>query len=217
MPEHEEALATSARIAEMVEPHYESLGLGRRCFPSFQPPGSKTPEDYLRDLCELGMSDRYGDDPAREARERLDHELGIINRMGFAGYFLIVWDFVRYRPRAGNPGLARGSACGAIVSYVLNLSHVCPLKYDLLFERFLDPNRSEAPDIDIDLCQERAIRSDRLCPPQVWRRERGPDRHVRHHGRQGRDQGRGPGAEHSAGAGRADHQAGARDAQHHPG
>ena len=155
MPEHEEALATSVRIAEMVEPHYESLGLGSRCFPSFQPPDNQTPEDYLLHLCELGMKDRYGDHPPAEARERLDHELSVINRMGFASYFLIVWDFVRYAREQGIPASARGSACGALVSYLLHISHVCPLKYDLLFERFLDPNRSEAPDIDIDLCQAR--------------------------------------------------------------
>src|SRR5439155_1329582 len=89
------------------------------------------------------------------ATERLEHELGVINRMGFASYFLIVWDFVRFAREAGIPSSARGSACGALVSYLLELSHVCPLKYDLLFERFLDPSRSEAPDIDIDLCKER--------------------------------------------------------------
>ncbi len=75
--------------------------------------------------------------------------------MGFASYFLIVWDFVRFAREAGIPASARGSGCGAIVSYLLYLSHVDPIKYDLLFERFLDPNRAEAPDIDIDLCQER--------------------------------------------------------------
>src|SRR5213079_1033105 len=73
----------------------------------------------------------------------------------FAGYFLIVADFVRFALEHGIPASARGSACGAIVSYVLKLSHVDPLEYDLLFERFLDPNRSEAPDIDIDFCQDR--------------------------------------------------------------
>ena len=155
MPEHEEALATSARIAAMVEPHYETLGLGCRYFPSFQPPDNKTPEEFLRELCETGLRRRYGDNAPDEARERLDHELSIINRMGFASYFLIVWDFVRYAHEKGIPASARGSACGALVSYLLYLSHVCPLKYDLLFERFLDPNRSEAPDIDIDLCQAR--------------------------------------------------------------
>src|SRR5205085_10148881 len=87
--------------------------------------------------------------------ERLEHVLGVINRVGFASYFLIVWDFVRHARENGIPNSARGSACGALVSYLLYLSHVDPLVYDLLFERFLDPNRSEAPDIDIDLCQER--------------------------------------------------------------
>jgi DNA polymerase-3 subunit alpha len=151
----EEALATSVLIAEGVEENYESLDLGKRQFPSFHPPDRKTPEDYLRELCEQGAHDRYGADPSPEVSERLEHELGIICRMGFASYFLIVWDFVRFAREAGIPSSARGSACGALVSYLLKISHVDPLKYDLLFERFLDPDRSEAPDIDIDLCKER--------------------------------------------------------------
>ncbi len=157
MPGHDEALAMSTRIANLVEPNYPSLGLGKRCFPSFKPPGEATPESYLRELCEAGLVKRYGEPVPVAARERLDHELGIINRMGFASYFLIVWDFVRYAREQGIPNSARGSACGAIVSYLLEISSVCPLKYDLLFERFLDPNRSEAPDIDIDLCKERRV------------------------------------------------------------
>ncbi len=155
MPGHEEALATSARIADLVEENYESLDFGKRHYPAFKPPGAETPEQYLRTLCEDGMRARYGDTPPAAAVERLEHELGVINRMGFASYFLIVWDFVRFAREAGIPNSARGSACGALVSYLLFLSHVDPLVYDLLFERFLDPNRSEAPDIDIDLCQER--------------------------------------------------------------
>ncbi|MEO6809708.1 MAG: DNA polymerase III subunit alpha [Isosphaeraceae bacterium] len=155
MPGREEALATSVRIADLVEENYTSLELGKRLFPSFKPPGQQTPEEYLRELCEEGLRDRFGSDPVPEVRDRLEHELGTINRMGFASYFLIVWDFVRFAREANIPNSARGSACGALVSYLLYLSHVDPLKYDLLFERFLDPNRSEAPDIDIDLCQER--------------------------------------------------------------
>jgi DNA polymerase-3 subunit alpha len=155
MAGQEEALAASVRIAELVEPDYQSLDLGRRQFPSFQPPDRKTPEAYLRELCEAGLRDRYGDEPSPAVIERLEHEIGIICRMGFASYFLIVWDFVRFAREAGIPNSARGSACGALVSYLLKLSHVDPLKYDLLFERFLDPSRSEAPDIDIDLCKER--------------------------------------------------------------
>ena len=157
MPGHEEALANSVRIAELVEENYKSLNLGKRQFPSFKPPGEKSPEDYLRELCEQGLRDRYGDSPTQVAIDRMEHELGIINRMGFASYFLIVWDFVRYAREQGIPNSARGSACGALVSYLLYLSHVDPLTYDLLFERFLDPNRSEAPDIDIDLCKDRRV------------------------------------------------------------
>ncbi len=155
LPGHEEALAQSVLIADLVEDHYKSFNLGKRQFPSFQPPGGKTPEAYLRELCERGLAERYDGAPTRAAIDRLDHELGIINGMGFASYFLIVWDFVRHAREQGIPNSARGSACGALVSYLLYFSHVDPLVYDLLFERFLDPNRSEAPDIDIDLCKER--------------------------------------------------------------
>ncbi|QDV34828.1 DNA polymerase III subunit alpha [Tautonia plasticadhaerens] len=155
MPGLDEALKQTQAIAESVEPNYESFGLGTRCFPAFDPPPSKTPDSYLRELCEEGLRERYGDPIPPEAKQRLDHELGIIARMGFSAYFLIVWDFVRYAHEQGIPTTARGSACGALVAYALKLSHVDPLTYDLLFERFLDPNRSEAPDIDIDLCQDR--------------------------------------------------------------
>ncbi len=139
----------------MVEEHYKSLNFGKRQFPSFKTPEGKSPEQFLRELCEEGVKLRYGDDPSKAVRDRLEHELGIINRMGFASYFLIVWDFVRFAREANIPCSARGSGCGAIVAYLLYFSHVDPLEYDLLFERFLDPNRSEAPDIDIDIDQDR--------------------------------------------------------------
>src|SRR5262249_36618473 len=130
------------------------LDFKKRHFPVFVPPEGKKPEDYLRELCERGLTDRYGANPPQAVRDRLELELGVISRLGFAGYFLIVWDFVRFAQERKIPCGARGSACGALVSYVLKLSHVDPLEYDLLFERFLDPNRAEAPDIDIDFCQE---------------------------------------------------------------
>jgi DNA polymerase-3 subunit alpha len=151
-PGHEDAVARSQEIADgcAIE-----LDLKSRHFPAFTPPAGKKAEDYLHDLCEQGLQERYGANPSSEARERLQRELDIICRMGFASYFLIVWDFVRFARERGIPASARGSACGAVVSFVLKLSHVDPLVYDLLFERFLDPNRSEAPDIDIDFCQER--------------------------------------------------------------
>ena len=151
-PGHEAAVKRSQEIADKVD---IQLDFKKRHFPVFTPPKKKTPEAYLRELCLDGIKFRYGDDPRPEVMARLDHELGIINKMGFATYFLVVWDFVRFAIEQGIPCSARGSGCGAIVSYALRLSHVDPLQYDLLFERFLDPNRSEAPDIDIDFCQER--------------------------------------------------------------
>jgi DNA polymerase-3 subunit alpha len=143
------------RTQEIADGCSIQLDFKARHFPVFTPPDRKAPEDYLRELCAQGMRQRYGQHPPQAARDRLDHELNIICAMGFAGYFLIVWDFVRFAREKSIPASARGSACGALVSYVLQLSHVDPLKYDLLFERFLDPSRSEAPDIDIDFCQER--------------------------------------------------------------
>jgi DNA polymerase-3 subunit alpha len=153
-PGHADAVQRSQEIADSCS---LKIDFKKRHFPVFTPPDKKKPEDYLRQLCEVGLQERYGARPEvmKTARERLEHELAIICRMGFASYFLIVWDFVRFARENNIPASARGSACGALVSYVLKLSHVCPLEYDLLFERFLDPSRSEAPDIDIDFCQER--------------------------------------------------------------
>ena len=151
-PDHADAVARSQEIANGVD---IQLDFKKRHFPAFSPPGKKSPDRYLRELAEAGLRQRYGESPPRAAVDRLEHELGIICRMGYAGYFLVVWDFVRFAREEGIPCSARGSACGTIVGYVLNLSHVCPLEHDLLFERFLDPNRSEAPDIDIDFCQVR--------------------------------------------------------------
>src|SRR6266545_4093643 len=151
-PDYPDAVKRSQEIADGVN---IDLDFNKRYFPVFDPPESKTPAEYLRELCEKGMYERYGENPSEAVRKRLEHELGIITKMGFETYFLVVWDFVRFARESGIPCTARGSGCGAVVSYVLYLSHVCPLEYDLLFERFLDPNRSEAPDIDIDFCQDR--------------------------------------------------------------
>jgi DNA polymerase-3 subunit alpha len=154
-PGQQEAVERSQEIADGCA---IDLDFGTRHFPVFTPPQGKQPEEFLRELCEQGLEARYGqtsEDVRAAAKARLEHELAIICGMGFASYFLIVWDFVRFARERGIPANARGSACGAIVSYVLQLSHVDPLEYDLLFERFLDPSRSEAPDIDIDFCQDR--------------------------------------------------------------
>ncbi len=160
LPGFEEALKQSQTIADSVDLELE---LGKRHFPSFQLPAGKTADELLRELCLRGLTERYAGDPARIAdgelvpivRDRLERELSVINKLGFSNYFLIVWDFVRYSREQGIPATARGSGVGSIVSFALYLSHVCPLKYDLLFERFLDESRKEAPDIDIDFCKDR--------------------------------------------------------------
>lgn len=157
---HDDAVARSQQIADMVD---IDLDLGKRHFPSFEVPGEETAESYLRRLCIEGLKERYADNPqmcaggelAPVVMERLDRELSVINQLGFPNYFLIVWDFVREAREQGVPATARGSGVGALVCYALYLSHVCPIQYDLLFERFLDENRLEAPDIDIDFCKER--------------------------------------------------------------
>ena len=151
-PGHEDAVARSHEIAEKVD---IQLDFTKRHFPVFRTPEGKTADQYLLDICTEGVRQRYGDTPEQAVWDRLHHELGIISKMGYSAYFLIVWDFVRFAREQGIPCTARGSGCGAIVAYTLFMSHVCPLEYDLLFERFLDPNRSEPPDIDIDFCQER--------------------------------------------------------------
>jgi DNA polymerase-3 subunit alpha len=152
-PGFEDAVARSQEIANRVD---IQLDLKSRHYPVFQPPEGKRDIDYLRDLCEEGMIFRYGEANITQAhRDRMNFELSVIEKMGYASYFLIVWDFVRFAVENGIPCSARGSACGALVAYVLRLSHVCPLEYDLLFERFLDPSRTEPPDIDIDFCRDR--------------------------------------------------------------
>ena len=150
-PTQRDAVARSQEIADRVDIQLEQ----RKLYPVFRPPEGKTDVEYLAELCETKLSDRYGDEVTSVHRERLEYELEIISQKNFASYFLIVWDFVRFAKENGIPCGARGSACGSLVSYLLGVSDVCPLKHDLLFERFLDPSRNEPPDIDIDFCRDR--------------------------------------------------------------
>ena len=162
-PGLEHAVARSQEIADTVD---IDIQLGKYYFPDFECPDEKTPLEYLRELCIMGLKDRYQDVPDRwtedgelseEVMARLERELDVIEKLGYPTYFLIVWDFVLHARRQGISATARGSGVGAIVCFALYMSHVCPLKYDLLFERFLDENRTEPPDIDIDFEKERRI------------------------------------------------------------
>src|SRR5712691_9901594 len=118
--------------------------------PRFETPGGKPLEAYLRELVAEGARQRYGD-VTSEIRDRIDHELDVIVQMGFAGYFLIVWDLIRFAREGGiRVGPGRGSAAGSVVSYCLRVTDLDPLRYGLLFERFLNPDRVQMPDIDMD-------------------------------------------------------------------
>ncbi|HEX8976486.1 MAG TPA: DNA polymerase III subunit alpha [Solirubrobacteraceae bacterium] len=154
-----EALASTAEIAERCNTELE---LGRQLIPSYPAPDGLTEKEYLRRLVDEGLRRRYGDPIPAQALERAEYELGVIDRMGFNAYFLIVWDFVKYAKDAGIAvGPGRGSAAGSLIAYSLQITDVDPLRYDLLFERFLNPERVSMPDIDMDFSvrgRERVIR-----------------------------------------------------------
>jgi DNA polymerase-3 subunit alpha len=142
------AIESTLEIAERVDVEIE---LGKRLIPRFPTPDGEDDGAFLRQIAEAGLRRRYGDPVPAEARERLEMELDVIDGMGFNSYFLIVWDFVKYAKDSGIAvGPGRGSAAGSIVSYVLNITEIDPLAYNLLFERFLNAERVSMPDIDID-------------------------------------------------------------------
>ena len=158
----EEMLSLFSEVPDAVERTEE---VARRCqvdfvfgetkLPRFPTENGETSEQMLRRLCEEGLGRRYSPVTA-EARERMEYELGVITRMGYVDYFLIVWDFIRYARSQGivvGPG--RGSGAGSIVAYCLQITQLDPLAYNLLFERFLNPERVSMPDIDVDFCYER--------------------------------------------------------------
>jgi len=145
-----EAIANTCLIADMIESY--SIERNSIILPVFEVPDKfKTPFDYLEHLTYKGAKERYGDNLSSEIKERIDYELSTIKNMGFEGYFLIVWDFINKAREMGvlvGPG--RGSAAGSIVAYCLYITSVDPIKYNLMFERFLNPERISMPDIDID-------------------------------------------------------------------
>ncbi|MDQ0202792.1 DNA polymerase III subunit alpha [Pectinatus haikarae] len=143
------AICNSLKIAERCNVDFE---FGHLHLPQFPLPEGVSDKQYLRDLCEKNLPLRYSD-ITDEVRKRLDYELSIINRMGYDSYFLIVWDFINFaRNNKIVVGPGRGSAAGSIVAFLLSITDIDPLAYDLLFERFLNPERVTMPDIDIDFC-----------------------------------------------------------------
>ena len=150
---YEDAVRNTSEVASKCALEIE---LGGRHLPEFTPPDGMGHEEYLRKLCAEGMERRFGKNPAPEYVERLEYEIGVISRMGFVDYFLIVWDFIHFAKTHGIPvGPGRGSGAASIVAYTLDITDLDPLKYNLLFERFLNPERITMPDIDVDFCYER--------------------------------------------------------------
>ena len=152
-PELEEALDNTNEIAERCNIEFE---FNKYHLPRYDVPDGYTTNGYFRELCQKGLVERYGEDCPEEYKERLEYELNTIENMGYVEYFLIVWDFINFAKQNNiMVGPGRGSAAGSIVAYTLKITDIDPMKYSLLFERFLNPERVSMPDIDIDFCYER--------------------------------------------------------------
>ena len=149
-----QALENTVKIAEKCNVEFE---FGNTILPNYDvPPEFETHYDYLRKLSKDGMQKRYGDSIPKEIQEREEYELSVIKTMGYVDYFLIVWDYINWAKSQGIPvGPGRGSGAGSIVAYAIGITDIDPIKYSLIFERFLNPERISMPDIDIDICQER--------------------------------------------------------------
>ena len=149
------SISNTLAIAERCN---AKLEFGKSKYPDYKPPEGKTREGYLRELCEEGLLSRYGERAMEDTAimERFEFELSVLYKTGFTSYFLIVWDFINYAKSKGIPvGPGRGSAAGSLIAYVLGITDLDPLRYGLLFERFLNPDRISPPDIDVDFCQNR--------------------------------------------------------------
>ncbi len=148
-----EAIENTVKIADECNIKIE---FGKHHLPKFDVPDGKNAVDYLRELCHAGMKERYGNNPPDNIKNRLNYELSVIEKMGFVDYFLIVWDFIRFAREHGIiTGPGRGSATGSMVAYCLGITKIDPIKYNLVFERFLNIERVSMPDIDSDFCYER--------------------------------------------------------------
>ncbi len=151
-PDVPEAIENTEAIANRCDVEFT---FGEYHLPEFTPPEGMTNQQYLRRLCAEGIQGRY-DEVTEDLQQRLDYELGVIESMGYVEYFLIVWDFINYAKRNGiMVGPGRGSAAGSLVAYCLHITDIDPIRYNLIFERFLNPERVSMPDIDVDFCIER--------------------------------------------------------------
>lgn len=148
-----EACENTNKIARMCQFDFE---FGVTKLPSFDVPDGMENRQYFEQLCQEGLKRHYGENPTPEIQKRLAYEIDVIDRMGFTNYYLIVWDFIRYAKSKGIPvGPGRGSGAGSLAAYCIGITNIDPMKYQLLFERFLNPERISMPDFDVDFCYER--------------------------------------------------------------
>ena len=153
-PNLPEALENTVKIAEKCNVEFE---FGHTILPNYEVPKEfPTHYDYFKKLCDDGIKIRYGENTSKEILDRMEYEISVIKKMGYVDYFLIVWDFINWAKSQGIPvGPGRGSGAGSIVAYVIGITDIDPIKYNLLFERFLNPERISMPDFDVDFCYER--------------------------------------------------------------
>ena len=149
-----DAIENTVKIAEKCNVEFE---FGHTILPNYDvPPEYATHYDYFKKLCDDGIKKRYGENPSQEILDRAEYELKIISQMGYVDYYLIVWDYINYAKSVGIPvGPGRGSGAGSILAYAIGITDIDPMKYNLLFERFLNPERISMPDFDVDFCYER--------------------------------------------------------------
>lgn len=149
-----EAIENTVKIADECNVEFE---FGHTILPNYDVPKEfNTHYDYLKKLCDDGIVNRYGNNPTKEILDRAEYELNVINKMGYVDYYLIVWDYINYAKSVGIPvGPGRGSGAGSILAYAIGITDIDPIKYNLLFERFLNPERISMPDFDVDFCYER--------------------------------------------------------------
>ena len=149
-----DAIENTVKIAEKCNVEFE---FGHTILPNYDvPPEYATHYDYFKKLCDDGIKKRYGENPSQEILDRAAYELKIISQMGYVDYYLIVWDYINYAKSVGIPvGPGRGSGAGSILAYAIGITDIDPMKYNLLFERFLNPERISMPDFDVDFCYER--------------------------------------------------------------
>ena len=154
IPNLPEAMENTVKIAEKCNVDFE---FGHTILPNYDVPSEySTHFDFFRKLCDEGIRKRYGEEPSKEIMDRMEYEIEVIKKMGYVDYFLIVWDFIHYAKSHNIPvGPGRGSGAGSIVAYAIEITDIDPMKYDLLFERFLNPERISMPDFDVDFCYER--------------------------------------------------------------